>query len=49
MMVDFGSLNGFGLGSTLVGFEFGAMRRQAENEETLTGEEWDAMIPSICS
>ena len=32
-------------------FEFVAMRRQAENEETLTGRKealWDAMIPFIC-
>ena len=32
-------------------FEFVAMRRQAENEETLTGKKealWDAMIPFIC-
>ena len=32
-------------------FEFVAMKRQAENEETLTGKkepQWDAMIPFIC-
>ena len=32
-------------------FEFVAMERQAENEETLTGKkeaQWDAMIPFIC-